>query len=205
MNIISRVFPYHHFRISNKAIKILTLSDTLFFSGMALVEIIFGVFIVQNIPGATVVELGIGHSIFLVGIVLTEPLFSKFYDSAKNLESSYYGFVIGNLLKSVMRLLFIVIDSVPMFYIVYFIMGIIHSIEYPSFAKLFTKHLDSGRESSEWGYKDSLMSTGKVLTTFLSGYIVVSLGYQFLFLLSSLIMLIFGVLTPLYYKKEILG
>jgi MFS family permease len=195
--------PFHRFKYSNKAIKVLTLSDTLFFSGMALTEIVFSVFIITQITGSTVVNLGVGNALFMAGVLLAEPLFSKFYDSSKDITTSFYGFVIGNMLKSVFRILFVFINSVNMFYVVYFLLGIVHSVEYPSFAKLFSRYIDKGLESSEWGYKDVFISLGKIITLFLSGYIVVLFGYNTLFMLSAIIMFLSGVVLPLMYKKEL--
>lgn len=203
LHILRSFFPLHRFKYSNKAIKVLTLSDTIFFSGMALAEVVFSVFIVTRIPESSVVNLGVGNAIFMVGILLAEPLFSKFYDSSKDIRTAFYGFVVGNLLKSTFRLLFIFINSVSMFYVVYFILGIVHSIEYPSFAKLFSRYLDRGYESSEWGYKDVFMSLGKIITLFLSGYIVVIFGYNTLFVLSAAVMFFAGVVLPLIYRKDL--
>lgn len=202
-HLLQRFFSYHRFRSSNKAIRVLTLSDTLFFSGMALVEVVFSVFIIQQIPGATVANLGIGNALFMLGILFTEPLFSKYYDSAQNAVVPFYGFLVGNLLKSAFRLLFVFINSVSMYYVVYFILGIVHSIEYPSYAKLFTKYLDKGFESFEWGYKDTIMSLGKVLAFVASGYIVILFGYNVLFIASSILMFVSGVVFPYLYKKEL--
>jgi len=201
MYLIRRFFPIHRFNYSNKAIKILTISDTIFYSGMALTEVIFSIFILAQIKGATVVNLGIANSLFMTGVFSTEPFFSKFFDIHGE-KIPFYGFIIGNLMKSVFRMLFIFINSIGMYYIVFFLLGISHSIEFPSFAKLFSKHLDRGFESSEWGIKDVLVSLGNIITLFLSGYIIVIFGYKVLFVLSSLVMLIAGVLIPWVYKKE---
>lgn len=198
------MLPTYRISKANKAIQVLIISDSFFFSSMALAEVVFSVFIVESIAGATVKNLGIGNAIFMVGILLTEPLFAKFYDSTKSVKSSFYGFVIGNLLKSTFRLLFTVINSVNAFYIIYFLLGVVHSIEYPSFTKLFTKFIDKDLVSTEWGYKDTLVSFGKVIAMFSSGYIALAWGYQALFILSAVGMFIFGVVLPLIYRKEFL-
>ncbi len=202
MNFIHRFFPIHRFKYSNKAIKILIVSDTIFFSGMALVDAIFSVFIVSQIKGAGVIDIGVGNAIFMLGVLVAEPLFSKFFDAAKNPATSFYGFLIGNLLKSVFRILFIFISSVNMFYAVYFLLGIVHAVEYPAFTKVFSKHIDQGYESSEWGFKDIFISLGKVITLFASGYIAVEFGYNVLFISSAIIMVLSGVIYPYLYRKE---
>lgn len=196
------LFPYHRFKYSNKAIKVLIISDTIFFSGMGLVDIVFSVFIISKIPGATLVHLGIGHAIFMIGIILSEPVISKYYDKTQDKGAAFYGFVFGNLLKSVFRILFVFMSSVGMFYVVYFLLGIVHAIEFPAFSKIFSEHIDKGFESTEWSFKDLFVAMGKVLTFFLSGYIATYLGYNFLFILSAVIMFLAGVLYPLFYKKE---
>ncbi len=205
VSLLRYIFPVHRFKYSNKALKILIISDTIFFSGMALVEVVFSVFIVTNIPHGSVINLGVGNAIFMLGILISEPLLSKFYDQDKDGKRTYYGFLIGNLLKSALRLLFVAIHSVNMFYTVYFVLGIVHSIEYPAFSKLFTSHLDRGYESSDWGFKDFFVSLGKIFTFFVSGYIATYLGYNFLFVLSSAIMFISGVLIPFVYKRDLIG
>ena len=204
-HLFSRLFPYQRLKNPNRAIKILIVSDTIFYGAMALVEVVFSVFIINNIKGASVEHLGIGNALFMVGILLTEPLFSRFYDTAKTITASFYGFVIGNLLKAVFRVLFVFISSISMFYLIYFLLGIVHSIEYPSFSKLFTKYIDKNLESSEWGYKDTLVSLGRMITLFFSGYIVIAWGYNALFIISAITMVISGVLLPLAYKKDFIG
>ncbi|MEK7595401.1 MAG: MFS transporter [Patescibacteria group bacterium] len=202
IDIFRRVFPYHRFKYSNKAIQTLVISDTMFYSGMALVDIIFSVFIVETIPGATVVSLGIGHALFMMGIVIFEPIIAHYYDKASHPSTVFYGLVFGNLLKSAFRLVFIFISSVNMFYVVFLTLGVIHSIEYPAFSKIFTQNLDKGYESTEWSFKDLFVSFGKVVTMFLSGYIALYFGYNFLFVLSAVIMFLSGVVFPLLNKKE---
>lgn len=205
MDLIRRLFPIHRFKYSNKAIKVLIIADTAFFSGMALVDSVFSVFVVSQIPGASVINIGVGHALFMAGILLTEPLFSKYYDASKDPSAAYYGYLAGNFLKAVFRVLFVFISSVNMFYAIYFLLGVIHSIEYPAFAKVFSQHIDKGYESSEWGFKDIFISTGKIVTLFASGYIATYFGYNVLFLLSAGIMLISGVVFPFLYRTEFLA
>jgi len=201
ISLLRYLFPVHRIKYSNKAIKILIISDAVFFSGMALVEVVFSVFIITKIPGATLIDLGIGHALFMFGVMVSEALLSKFYDQADNV-TTFYGFVFGNLLKSLFRIFFVFIASVNMFYFVYFLLGIVHSIEYPAFAKIFSKHLDNGYESSDWGLKDMFMSSGKLVTFFLSGFIATFLGFNALFIMSAVIMFVAGVVLPLIYSKE---
>ncbi len=172
---------------------------------MALVEVVFSVFVVSKIPNASVIHLGVGNSIFMLGVLLSEPLLSKFYDVSKNPQSTFYGFLFGNLLKSAFRLTFVFISSINMFYLVYFLLGIVHSIEYPAFSKLFSQHLDKGYESSNWGFKDFFVSIGKTLTLFASGYIALYMGYNFLFVISALVMFLSGVVLPYVYRKDFVG
>ena len=202
INLLRYVFPIHRVKYTNKAIKVLIISDTIFFSGMALVEVVFSVFIVSKIAGASVVNVGVGNAIFMLGVLISEPFISKYYDVSRDVNSAFHGFLFGNLLKSAFRLIFVFISSINMFYVVYFVLVIVHSIEYPAFAKIFSQHLDKGYESSDWGIKDIFMSLGKLLTFFVSGYIAVIYGYNALFILSAIIMFLFGFVLPLVYRKE---
>jgi MFS family permease len=180
------------------------ITDSLFFSGIALVDAIFGVFIVQQIANATVVNLGIGSSLYTIGIILTEPIFSSFYDRTKNGGTAFYGYVLGNFLKTIFRFGFIFVNSVPAYYLVYFLLGIVHSIAYPSFSKVFTRHIEPGNESVAWGYKDFLLSLGSIVSLVASGFIAVIFGYKFLFVLSSIILLLSGVIYPLLNRSAFL-
>jgi hypothetical protein len=201
LGFLRNLFPFYRVRYSNKAIRILIVSDALFFSGIALVEVVFSVFIVTRIPGATVVNLGIGNAIFMLGVILSEALFSRFYDHADD-NTTFNGILFANLLKAAFRLIFIFISSVDMFYVVFFILGIVHAMEYPAFAKVFSKHLDSGHESSNWGLKDLFLSLGKLLAFFSSGYIALYFGYEVLFALAAFVMFISGVVLPSIFRKE---
>ena len=99
IHFLHRFFPLHRFKYSNRAIKILTISDTIFFSGMALTEIVFSVFVITQVKDSTVIHLGVGNALFMLGIILTEPLFAKLYDVSNDIKTAYYGFIAGNLLK----------------------------------------------------------------------------------------------------------
>ncbi len=205
LGIFSQISQYRRFHQSKRAIKILTISDTLFFSGMEIAAIVFGIFVVNKIPGATVIELGYAHALFFLAVALTEPLLSNLFDTSPDYNLAFNGFVIGNLFKAIARIVFIFLANPLQLYILFFALGIIHSIGYPSFAKLFTKHLDKGMESFEWGFKDSLLSFSKVFICIASGYVVVLFGYSTLFVVSSILMLIFGVIIPIIYKKDLVA
>lgn len=201
-NLFRRCFPFHRFNYANKAIKVLTITDSVFYSGIALVEVVFSVFVVSKIPGATLINLGIGHALFQFGIIISEPVFLKFFDS-KSILTSFYGMLLGNLLKTLSRIAFIFLFTVNQFYLVYFLLGIVHSFEYPAFFKLFTTHVDKGYESSDWGFKDIFLSVGNVVASFASGYIALLFGYNYLFILAAMVMFIFGVVLPFVYRKEL--
>ncbi|MBT6401254.1 MFS transporter [candidate division WWE3 bacterium] len=189
----------------SKPTNILIFTDSIFFSGMAIVDVVFGVFIVQQVPNATVASLGTGAALYTLGILITEPIFASLYNKDTKGNKAFYGYITGNFIKTLLRLAFIMINSVTAFYIIYFLHGIAHSIAFPSFSKVFTQSISKGNESLAWGYKDFMLSLGKIITLFTSGYIVLAFGYQLLFLISASILFLSGVIYPLLKRKYFLN
>mgnify|MGYP003889440057 CR=1 FL=1 len=189
---------------NHKAIKALTLSDFGVWSGSSLIATIFPLFVINQIPGATVTDAGIASMLYLgFGAVLNLPL-GNYMDKHKGYIDELYLLAGSNLFRGIALLFMAFNTNLYFLFLLQILLGISKSMNYMSWRILFTKFLDPYNLGKEWGIYDTIMSLGFGVAAFLGGYLGENLGFNIVIIIGGIMSLI-STIFPLMSYKEVDG
>lgn len=175
------------FNSINKVIKTMVFSDLALLFGWGLVTPILAIFIVQNIKGGDAQVAGIAVGIYwLVKSVLQVPL-ANWLDKIEGEIDDYYALIGGTLLASLAPLGFIFANLPWHMYALQALHALGMALAIPSWAAIFTRHIDSGKEALSWSLDSSALGIGTGAAGIIGGSLVEVIGFETLFLGVSLL------------------
>lgn len=185
----------------NKVIKYLILSDLLFYTGWGLISPVFAIFLLDSIIGGTAFVVGMAAGVNLIVRSLLRIPFGVIADRGQ--KASYYLMFWGLLLAAVVPIGFIY-SSLPMhIYILQAILGAALAMSTAGWTCLFARHIDKGKESTEFGVDAVAVGLGTGIAGIIGGAAVTYFSYVSVFIAVTFIGLA-GVFLLLVIKKNIL-
>lgn len=187
-----------HFQV-NPVVKAFIVSEAFLWSAYNFVLPLFAVFVVNNIRGGNVQIAASAYSFFLIVRVIFELITCK-YLGKSNEFNKFITTIAGILLISLGYLGFAFSYSVISLFIFFGVVGIGLGIASPIKNSLFATHLDKNKETTEWGIYDAVTFVGMASTAALGGFIASSYGFNFLFVIASVVNFL-GILPYLLYIR----
>lgn len=185
----------------NKIIKYLIYSDLVFYTGWGLISPVFAIFLLQSIPGGNAFVVGMAAAVHLVVRSLLRISFGVKAD--KSQKVSYQFMLWGLLIASLVPLGYIISKNVWHIYILQAVLGVSLAMSTAGWASIFARHMDKGKESTEWGFDAVAVGLGPGIAGAIGGAAVTYFSFSYVFIVVTLIGLI-GVLILLFAKKDIL-
>lgn len=169
----------------NKVLRLLVLSDLFILSGFGLIQPIFAIFVIRQIPGATITAIGIAATVQLFTRAVFQIIIGKWADDERGNKRELYALVAGSIIISVVPLGFIFASSLSILYLVQFVHGLGQALWYPSWRVIFTRYADNRRAGYEWGLYDTVTSFGVATAAALGGYFTEQFSFTPLFIAVS--------------------
>jgi MFS family permease len=170
------------FRI-NRVIKYLILSDLLFWFGWGLISPIFAVFVVEKIRGGNVAVVGIATAIYWILKSLLRIPIGIFLDSRKGEEDDFWFLFFGLILASLTPFGYLMATSPVHIYLLQILHAVGMAMALSGWTAIFTRHIDQGKEATEWGLDATLVGLGIGFAGAFGGLIAASFNFDFLFIL----------------------
>lgn len=187
----------------NRIVRYLIYSDLVFYTGWGLISPIFAVFILHSIKGGNAFVVGMAAAIHLIIRSLLRVPFGIAADSDKKLRIAYFFMLIGLLIASLIPFLY-AISKLPIhIYILQAILGISLAMSTAGWTCIFTRNMDRGKESTEWGIDAVAVGLGPGIAAAVGGILVTLFSFTSVFIAVGIIGLI-GVLLLLFVKRDIL-
>ncbi len=180
---------YLGLRNINPVIKILTMSDVAFMSGLGMVAPIFAIYVTDQI-NAGIEAVGIATTIYLLTKSVGQLFVAEIIDRIKGERDDYWSVVIGSVFIGLVPIAYIFVESATQLYVVQFVYGLASAFTFPSWMAIFTRHIDKNREGIEWGMYYTLTDLMGAVSAALGGFFVVQIGFDKLFVLVSVLSLI---------------
>lgn len=185
----------------NKIIRYLVYSDLVFYTGWGLISPIFAIFLLNSIQGGTALVVGLSAGINLVVRSLLRIPFGVYAD--KNQKVSYHFMLWGLLIAAFVPLGYLYSTSPVHIYILQAILGAALAMSTSGWTTLFSRHMDKGKESTEWGVDAVAVGIGPGIAGVIGGAAVTYFGFPSVFIIVTLVGVL-GVLLLLAIKKDIL-
>lgn len=166
----------------NKIIKCLILSDLVFYSAWGLIAPIFAIFIVNNIVGGTVFVVAMATSIhWILKSALRVP-FGLFLDKFEGEEDDYFFMVVGLFVSALIPFGYIISTLPWHIYTLQAVYAVGMAMSLSGWSAIFTRHIDKGKESTEWGLNATGLGIGIGVTAAIGGWAVTQFGFTPVFI-----------------------
>jgi MFS family permease len=188
----------------NKVIKYLILSDISFWSAWGLINPIFAIFIVDNIQGGSIFIVGIAVAIYWISKSALAIPIGIFIDSLPSEKDDYFFLVLGLFIASLVLFGYIFAKLPWHIFILQAIYGGGVAISVSSWRAIFTRHIDKGKEATEWSIEDASFGMGVGIAGAVGGWTVSIYGFYVVFLGAGIIGL-FATAILFFLRHEISG
>lgn len=174
------------FKNINRIVRVMVTSDLIMYSGWGLITPILAVYILDEIKGGNVEVAGIAVGIYwAVKAVVQVPL-AHFLDKNHGEKDDYYSLIGGTILTSLTPIGFI-FSTLP--WHIYFFQ-VLHAIGMamvvPSWAGIYTRHIQKRREAFCWGLDSSAISIALGFGGIAGGILAKMFGFTPIFIAVSL-------------------
>jgi len=188
----------------NNIIKCLILSDLAFWSGWGLLTPVFAIFVVNKIDGGNVFVVGMASAVFWIVRSLFRVPIGVLLDIVPTEKDDYLALVAGLFIASLVPFGYIVADTPMHIYILQAVHGFALALSYSGWTGIFTRHIDKGRESTEWGLNATSIGLGTGVAAALGGWAVTKFGFSPVFVVAGVLSLI-GAIILFGLRNEIKG
>ncbi len=189
-------------KLINKVIKILILSDVALVSGFGFISPIFAIFLTERIQGGNVEVVGYAAAIYWIVMSLVVIPFGRYLDKNHGEKDDLFFIIIGNILAASVVFAYI-FSRLPWhiyFLQVFYAIGM--GMNVSAYAAVFTRHIDKGKEASNWSIRAALIGVGAGMAGALGGIIAHRFGFNVLFIL-AIIFILFSAFLPFFIYKQI--
>lgn len=167
-------------------VKRFIMADMALFAGWGMLDPVFSIFIIREIPGATIVTVGTAVAIYwLLKSAIQIPIANAL--DKENTENHAFLSLVGSLvLVGVTAIAFLAATEIWHIYILQVLKAIAFGVYVPAWSGLFSKHLDKGHYSLDWSLDSTSVGLVTGVTGFLGGVIVAYFGYGMVFILAGI-------------------
>ena len=166
----------------NKVIRYLILSDVIFWLGWGLISPIFAVFVVEKIKGGTVAVVGVAAAIYWILKSLLRIPIGIFLDNRKGEEDDFWFLFFGLIITALVPFGYLMAFSPWHIYFLQVIFAFGMAMTLSGWTAIFTRHIDKGKEATEWGIYGTSTGLAIGIAGALGGLVAAVFGFDFLFI-----------------------
>lgn len=171
----------------NRVIKAMIVSDFIFNLGWGFLAPVFAIFLVDKIAFGSTVEAakiaGFASLIYWVAKSILQIPIGRYLDKNHGERDDFWFMFWGTFITGFVSFGFL-ISSLPWhIYFLQFLLAICHALLIPSWLAIFTRHIDKGKEASEWSIRSTFLGFGLGISGAVGGILVALLGFKIIFIL----------------------
>ena len=175
----------------NKVIKTLILSDFFLQSGWGLIGPIFAVFIIKNIHGGSLAMIGFVAATYWIVKSIFQPFIAYFFDLKKGEKDDFKFLIVGMYIANLIPLGYLLSSQIWQIFLLEFIRGLAMACVIPTWAGIFTRHINKGWEAFSWSVESTAIGFAFGFAAAFGGVMATILGFKTVFVLVS----IFGLIS----------
>lgn len=170
----------------NRVIKILIASDFFLQSGWGLIGPIFAIFLTEQIAGGSLRTVGFVAATYWVTKSLVQPFIARRLDKNHGEKDDFQFLVLGMFAANLIPLGYIFVTHFWQIFLLEFIRGLSMACVIPTWAAIFTRHIDKGREAFSWSLESTGIGFAAGFAGAFGGLLASVLGFKIVFVLVSL-------------------
>ena len=174
----------------SKVIRILIASNFFLQSGWGLIAPIFAIFIVQDIKRGSLEMVGLIAAVYWITKSIIQPFIARYFDIKKGEKDDFFFLIIGMYTASLIPLGYLFSSHVSHIFILEFIRGIAMAFVVPTWAAIFTRHVNKGWEAFSWSVDSTMIGFAFGFAAAFGGILATAFGFEILFIFVSVMGLI---------------
>lgn len=186
----------------NKVIKILIASDFFLQAGWGLSGPIFAIFLTKQIQGGSLEMVGFVAATYWITKSIVQPFIAHHLDKNHGEKDDFHFLVIGMYVANLIPLGYLFATRIEHIFFLELIRGLAMACVVPTWAAIFTRHIDKGREAFSWSLESTGIGFAAGFAGAFGGIIAGVMGFKAVFVLVS----VFGIAassTLLLIKNKI--
>lgn len=179
------------------------MGDIMFFSAFGLIGPIFAVFVTNQIVGATIATAGFAATINLLTRALLQMPVARYIDRHKGEKDDFIFMVVGSTLISIVPFIYLFVAIPLHLYLAQVVLGVGGALANPGWYAIFTRHIDKGKEGTEWTLENVGVGLAAATTAAVGGVLAQRFGFHNLFLIVGILSLLGLVIQISLYSTVI--
>lgn len=178
--------PWHRRYLVNRIIFIIVVSDFFLALASGFAAPVFSVFIVDQVIGGSLAVAGFATSLFWIVKSVAQFPISWIVDSVPGERDDYALMVAGGAVIAVANLLFYFVATEAWhIYLFEGLHGLGYALAVPAWYAVFTRHLDAGKEATEWTLDSNAAGLAIAVAAGIGGVVGDAFGPRSVFLLMA--------------------
>jgi MFS family permease len=169
----------------NRVIRFFVISDLFFWSGWGLINPVFALFVVGRIEGANVLTVGIASGIYWITKALFQIPVAIYLDKHEGERDDFHALVSGLMLAGFTAISFVLVTSATALFIVIFIQALAFGLYSPSWAAIFSRHLDKKNNALDWSMDQTVVGLALGVTALIGSALASAFGFDAIFVCAS--------------------
>ncbi len=186
----------------NKVIRTLIACDFLLQSGWGLIGPIFAIFLISQIQYGSLPMVGLVVATYWIVKSLAQPFIAQYLDLKKGEYDDFQFLMVGLIIANLVPLGYVFATKISHIFLLEFIRALAMACVIPSWAAMFTRHIDKGWEAFSWSIDSTMIGLAMGFSAAFGGIFVTIIGFQTVFALVS-IMGLGSALSLLFIRKQI--
>lgn len=185
----------------NAVVRRFVLADLIWLGGWGLMSPIFGVFVVNDIPGGTVLTVGIGAAIYWVLKSIVQIPVALAIDRTPSERDDYLVLTVSLMLAGLTAFSFILVHSVWQLYLVQAMQAISFALYIPSWNGIFTRHLDPDHRALEFALDSTAVGVATGLAGLAGSVIADQFGFHVIFFMTAILSFVSAII--IFYSPDV--
>ena len=170
----------------SRIIRLFIVSDLFLWGGWGLIAPIFAVFVVDEVPGATLITVGVGTAIYWIVKSIIQIPVARFLDRTDGERDDFYTLLLGLVLAGFVAFGFVFVTAPWHIYLMQLFQAIAFGLYIPAWYSMFSRHLDRGRYAIEWSLDSSGIGVGAGIAGLVGGSLALAVGFKLVFVLAGI-------------------
>ena len=175
----------------NKVLGILIASDFLLQAAWGFIGPIFALFLTEQIQGGSIQMVGFAVAVYWVTKSGIQPFLAHFLDVTDGEKDDFWFLVAGMFMANLVPFGFLFATNMFHIFILQVLHGIAMAMVVPSWAAIFTRHIQKGWEAFSWSIESTALGFAAGLAAAFGGILAGTVGFKVVFL----IVCVFGLLS----------
>lgn len=185
----------------NSVIRLLIIFDAGTLAAGGLITPIFAIFVANSIVGGSAAVAGVATSIYLFFFSIARLISAYYVDEVLNEKQRIALLSIGTIMVGASFLFYVFARYPWQVYALQAMNGVGVALRYSPIMSLFTRYIDKGHESLDWGFYAVSTSLGQAATASIGGLLADYFGFSAVFVVVGTTILVSSITSLAIYRE----